>query len=142
MATWVSGEWYKLEGWPAPSWDQGGKWDAVNQCWKIDRDGLYLFSVVIGATIIDISTNDQTKIYIALTTGDPDDTGLILAAGTDIATIDAPYVEFNVHGWRPFLAGVDIFTYGAQISGRGRDITIAPSEFDYFSYNRMGRYPM
>lgn len=141
MATWVSGEWYKLANWPAPSWDQGGKWDATNQCWHLDRDGLYLFSVVVGGTVLDIAVNDSMKIYIAVTTGDPDDTGVILGCGTDIVTDAYPYYEFTVHAWRPLRAPLDVFAYGGQISSRNREMTVLPEATDYFSYSRMGPYP-
>ena len=141
MATMEPGEWYKTEGWPAPSWDQGGKWDPVNSCWKITRNGLYMFTVVAGGTVVDIAQNDMCKLYIALTTGDPDAGGVILASQTDVCSIDFPYYELACHAWRPLEAPLDVFCYIGQLSARGRDITFEPEADDYFSYMRLGSYP-
>ena len=140
MATWVSGEWYKVE-WPIPSWDDGNKWRPADHCWRLTHDGLYFFTVVAGAVVIDVAVNDYVKIMLAITLGDPDEGAEIIAAGTDIVSSDFTLTEFSVSGWKRLRAGTDVYTYAGQISARNREITFIPQSTDYFNYARMGPYP-
>jgi hypothetical protein len=110
--------------------------------WQVDRDGLYLFSLVITTTIADIATNDSIKLYCGIAIGDPDTDGILLAGSDSICTDIYPKASFAIHAWRPLRAGNLVQTYAGQVSSRNRDITIVGGTHDYFSYNRMGRYPM